>query len=173
MKLLKVFLIISLAFAMNLELFSQEASSKVPVERFGVGVLMNGQATGVTGAFAFSENLHAGLGLGLAFDLGTDAPEDDGGTAFYLSPFLTYYLQNIGNLFPFVQAQLSVSSLPIMSQTINMDRTDLQINVGGTWFPYSSIAVSGGFNFVNFNTDASRLVFGLGGTFMSIQWFFN
>ena len=173
-------LIFSVCFmaAFSLSLAEDDSENRVPNRQFGAGVWVNGSNNyGAMIAYALSPNLHLGAGVALAYDTGYDdagdgLPDVDGGTILVLNPFVRYYFSNIGNFFPFINGNLAISSVPSVVSSIYQDRTDLNVDLGGSWFPYNTLSVSGGIRFVNFNIDNSQAIIGIGQPFMCLEFWF-
>ena len=87
----------------------------------------------------------------------------------------------IRNFRPFIMGSFLVSYLSDTDfnqytgeeETVTITKTALVINIGGEWFPYSSIGIYGGFRFIELELDPTRFLGGVGHAFLGIEWFLD
>ncbi len=164
--------------------FSQDdpGALKVPNQDFGLGIQKNEyNDIGFVVTYAFTPSIHIGTQFGLVYDSGYEmgSLKYDGGLNFNFSPFVKYFLENEGNLRPFVMGGFNITSTseadfsnPLQAKTRTVNREQFYVTVGGNWFPYKSIGVYGGFKFFEFNTDNSQIYAGFGRPTIGIDWWF-
>lgn len=148
------------------------ANAPIPFEKIGLGVKLDRTALGANMAYAIQKNFHLGATLGLSYITG-----DAGGTTLYINPFFRYLFENEGNLFPFVEFNFAFSEIPkIEAQDISgnssTSSSTANVEIGGMWFPLSSVSLGASINLVNYNIDAEALGLGIGRASLFMNWWF-
>lgn len=177
--------IVAVVFAFSAtNTFAQDQTpTNVPNQQMGLGVqLQSPQDIGVVGSYALSPQMHIGVQFGLAYDTGYDVGgiTYKGGLNFNFSPFLRYYLNASGNFKPFLMggANITSTSVHVASSvgggSVSTSKDYLGINLGGGahWFPYKSVGVYAGINVIQFDTDNSQMLIGVGSPVLGIDWWF-
>ncbi|MDP2364906.1 MAG: hypothetical protein Q8M94_14200 [Ignavibacteria bacterium] len=162
----------------SISLYAQE-KEKVPEEQLGVGIeLGNDNWIGAHGIYVLTADIHIGAHLGFVYDGGTSILKST--TNLLFAPYMRYYLPKIAkSLKPFGEAKLvlNTGTERYVSQSIEDSRsfteTAIKISVGGQWFPYTSVGVYGGVQFLHLGLDPTRLKIGIGSIFMGIEWFLD
>ncbi len=182
LKILKVLLIAAIFIGSFAAADAQKKTSKVPKDVMGIGVAL-GSVGNLGGQFTYAiqENLHLGAYVGLKFDTGAD--NEDSKTEIYFAPTAKwFFMEPIRNLRPFAMFQFEVSSQTVSEYdpidqnltTSHMESTTgLAASIGGEWFPYSSVGVYGGVRVLDFQFDPSKVIAGIAGGFIGIEWFLN
>ncbi|MFP4529450.1 MAG: hypothetical protein ACLFQX_12960 [Candidatus Kapaibacterium sp.] len=161
-------------------LSAQDASSRVPVERFGLGAAIGQGSFGPVFAYALQPNFHIGAQFSFFFDGGTDKQDSKSYLSF--APYGKYLFEPIKSFHPYIQGAFELTSLPEayfdpadQSQTKyeTVTKTALTFYVGGEWFPYSSVGVYAGVQVLDFQLDPMRVIGGIGRVNMGIEWFFD
>ncbi len=165
----------------SISLYAQE-KEKVPEEQLGVGIeLGNENWIGAHGIYALTADIHIGAHVGFVYDGGTSIITST--TNLLFAPYMRYYLPKIAkSLKPFGEVKLVLNTGtesvanpndPNNQNSRSFTETAIKISVGGEWFPYTSVGVYGGVQFLNLGLDPTRLKVGIGSIFMGIEWFLD
>jgi hypothetical protein len=139
-----------------------------PVEKIGLGVKVGATGgNGISFAYAMKENIHIGSGIGIGFITDSDG-SDDGGVLLNFNPFFRYILNNNANLFPYLEFNFLFTEFPRAGN--NSSSSTINIQLGGMWFPFSTVSVRGGLTSIAYNIDSSQLLIGTLGPFIGIDW---
>ncbi len=173
--------LVALLPIMVIGLFSQSYPEKTM--SIGFQVTQGEFAYGPNINYAYNQNIHVGMQLGLYYDTGYKNNSIDvikSNFFFYFAPYVRYYLQNIKNFRPFVQGQFGIytveskvnsTPVPQNSPTARYDGNNIWINVGGSWFPFNNLSVNAGMRFIDYNLEKSWIRAGLGNPFIGIDWY--
>lgn len=146
------------------------ADAPIPFEKIGLGVKLDKTAIGANMAWAIQKHFHIGATLGTSHITG-----DAGGTLLYINPFFRYLFNNEGNLFPFAEFNFAFSDIPKLealdpSGNASTSSSTANFEIGGMWFPLSTVSIGAGINIINYNIDAEALGFGLGRASLFMNW---
>lgn len=162
----------------------EEWQSKLANETFGVGFVVSPKMSGTPSygpvlTYVLTPTFHFGTELGFYYE-GSDA-SNESRTYLSFAPYGKMILEPMKNFFPFVRAAFRFESLPEQEvrsgneskfKYRTVSSTALQIACGGEWFPYKSVGVYGGIEFIKYDFDRSKILGGLGPAFVGIEWFF-
>jgi len=180
-RLLTVFAFIFVGLVSSLTLLSQE-KEKVPEEQLGIGSELGmDNWIGFHGIYTLTPDMHFGAHVGFVFDGGTRTISST--TNLLFAPYFRYYLPKIAkSLKPFGEARLVINTGtrsvanpndPNNAGSQSFTETAIKIIVGAQWFPYSSVGVYGGMNFLNLGLDPTRFKVGLGQAIIGVEWFLD
>jgi hypothetical protein len=98
----------------------------------------------------------------------------------YIAPYGKYLFEPIRNFYPMIigrfefvtfQEEYITTGQKQLTDTRTKSLIGLTVSVGGEWFPYSSVGVSGGVKFLTAELDPSRFIIGIAQPFIGIEWF--
>jgi len=165
MRKLLVSLVIGVFLAATTVVLAQGSKSPLPKDKVGLGVKVGSTGgNGISAAYAIQENVHIGTGIGLGFLTETSEAANDGGLVLNFNPFFRYIMTNNGNLFPYVEVNFMFTESPFGS------RSSANVQLGGFWFPFSTVSVRGGVTSLSYDIDTSQLGIGALGPFIGIDW---
>lgn len=153
-----------------------EKNSPLPFEKVGLGVKVSNSAYGGSFAYAIQENVHIGTTIGASYLSGyTNAQEIevDGGVQFAFGPYFRYIFNNVGNMFPYIEANFSFTEVPtgtVIAGQSQASSSTINAEFGGLWFPFKTVSIKGGVRVLSFDIDISQIGFGIGAPFIGIDW---
>jgi hypothetical protein len=168
-------LIAAFLLTSSIGVFAQ--NEKMPDDIMSIGVFANGAYGGTVG-YVLQQNIHIGAQVGFQYVGGNDTEESK--TYMYFTPYCKYFMETIKYFSPFIMGAFQISSIPKLADNQGNESkikyssstsTSLLVAVGGEWFPYKSVGVFGGFEFVKYDFDNSQFYAGLGQAFIGIEWF--
>jgi hypothetical protein len=169
MRKLLVSLVIGVFLAATTVVLAQGDKSPLPKDKVGLGVKIGATGgNGISAAYAIQENVHIGSGIGLGFATETSETASDGGVILNFNPFFRYIMTNEANLFPYVEVNFMFTENPGLGGTRSSSTANVQL--GGFWFPFSTVSVRGGVTSLFFDIDTSQLGIGALGPFIGIDW---
>jgi hypothetical protein len=132
---------------------------------------------GGTVVYAIQPQFHLGAYIGFSYDGGTKSTTST--TYMLFAPYGKYFfMEPIRYFRPFILGQFLVQTASErykdsygIDQTRTTTSTGIAGSVGAEWFPYSSVGVYGGFKVLEYQIDPSRIIVGLGSSFLGIEWF--
>jgi hypothetical protein len=140
---------------------SSGGSSNAPSDLMGVGVTA-GQGNGINIGYAINRDLQFMGGFGLFIQDGTNYNIDLGARMLF-SP--------ISSMVPFVHAKFGIGQVAL-GNDVNINSTNLMVNVGADWYPTNRFGLTAGVNFVNFDLDNSKVGLGIGRPYITAMFWF-
>jgi|GEM_PF-3157025 len=144
------------------------------LDTWGLGVkLESGVGNfGIDFGYAINRNISIGTDFGIGYvgaktvdGVILDKDKDKGYLGYSLAPYVKYYLEPSGSIFPYFKGQIAIGK-----NGANSNYTLFRALLGAEWYPITTLAIGGGLSLLEYNTDNSQFQIGTLYPMLNLMW---